>query len=105
MWARVHCRADLQCEFAERRNFYTEYVHFWASFGIRIPCVFHSRRIPTIPRISGRIPTFQRSFGIRENHIVGLPTLRVTGWDQLGPAGTGWDRLGPAGTGWDRMDC
>ena len=26
----------LQCEFAERRKFYTEYVPFWASFGICI---------------------------------------------------------------------
>ena len=26
----------VQCEFAERRKMYTEYVPFWASFGIRI---------------------------------------------------------------------
>eukprot|EP00966_Prymnesium_polylepis_P239422 5536872-Prymnesium_polylepis.1 len=29
------CR-DLSAEFAERRNFYTKYVHFGGSFGIRI---------------------------------------------------------------------
>ena len=28
--------AALHVEFAERRKIYTEYVHFWASFGIRI---------------------------------------------------------------------
>ena len=27
----------LLCEFAERRKFYTEYVHFGATFGILIP--------------------------------------------------------------------
>ena len=32
---------SLQPEFAERENFYTEYVHFGGSFGIRIH-VFHA---------------------------------------------------------------
>ena len=32
----------LLCEFAERRKFYTEYVPFWASVGIRIQEYVHS---------------------------------------------------------------
>ena len=32
----THLVAYERSEFAERRKFYTEYVHFWTSFGIRI---------------------------------------------------------------------
>ena len=36
---------SVYCEFAERRKFYTEYVHFWPVFGIRWnTIVFHSPR-------------------------------------------------------------
>ena len=39
-----------------------------------IPCVFHR-----IPRISGRIPTFQRSFGIRGIRIQHVGSLSTCG--------------------------
>eukprot|EP00966_Prymnesium_polylepis_P052447 1214573-Prymnesium_polylepis.1 len=52
--------ASLQCEYAERRNFYTEYVPFGHFFGIRWnTTVFHDRphthrRPTTTARCSGR---------------------------------------------------
>ena len=48
----------LLCEFAERRKFYTEYVHFWSlEYG-----VFHGIRGIRVEY--GRIQASGRSFGI-----------------------------------------
>ena len=70
------------CEFAERRKFYTEYVHFWSlEYG-----VFHGIRGIRVEY--GRIQASGRSFGIRGKriHRVGSAAALETEYGAAAPA-------------------